>query len=131
MTTGERTWSGASRSRAVTVALVATLLAACGNDDPGEPDLAQPSAECEEAFADAAAAGAREDVDEPRSPDLDALRATLEACGTADAWLTAARGAPPALPLELDRETALDLLCDRAAGTPVCTDWTSSGSGAG
>ena len=45
--------------------------------------------------------------------------------------MTAARGHEGALPLELDRETALDQLCVGHEDTPVCTDWLSSGSGAG
>lgn len=106
-------------------------LGGCGDDEPPAPELAEPSAECEAAFADAEEAGERAGPESPRSPDIDLLRATLDACAGADEWLTASRGHDGALPLELDRETALDQLCGRNAETPVCTDWTSSGSGAG
>lgn len=103
----------------------------CGDDEPEDPGLAQPSAECDAAFADAEEAAERAGPQSPRSPDLDLLRETLSACEGAEEWMTGVRGHPAALPIELDRETALDQLCERNGDTPVCTDWTSSGSGAG
>ncbi|MBW3659122.1 MAG: hypothetical protein KY457_10825 [Actinobacteria bacterium] len=129
VSTGRRRVRGRVAS---TLLLVAALgLGACGGDEPGPPDLARPSQECEDAFAAAEEAGERAGPESPRSPDIDLLKETLEACGTADEWMTAVRGHEGALPIELDRETALDQLCVRNTGTAVCTDWTSSGSGAG
>lgn len=116
--------TGAAATLAVVVAAAVTV--GCGAGDAPPFEAASPAAACEEAFAAAAEAAERADVDDPRSPDLDALGDTLEACGTADGWLTAARGHPAALPLELDRASALDLLCEDAADTPVCRDWDVS-----
>lgn len=111
--------------------LVGLSLAGCEEVQQPEDGRTEPSAACDEAFAEAAEAGERADVEEARSPDLDLLEETLEACGTAEAWTTAVKEHRRALPLEMDRETALDLLCQDAQDTPVCQDWQSSGSGAG
>lgn len=116
-------------ARVVSVVAAVTVLAACSDGQPPAPGLASPSAACEEAMTAAAEAGERADPESHRSPDLDALHATLEACASADEWLTAVRGHDAALPLELDRETALDQLCERGEGTPVCEDWTTPDAG--
>ena len=113
------------------VPVLALVLAGCGAGDAPPADLASPSGGCVDAFAQAADAGERSEVEDPRSPDIDALKDTLEACQSAEEWQTAARGNPAALPLELDRETALDPLCASHGDTSVCEDWGSSGSGAG
>lgn len=112
--------------RTALVALAGLAVACGGGEEPEPPALASPSAACEEAFAEAASAGERPAPASPRSPDLSELRDTLETCGSADEWLTAVRGHRSALPVELDRNDALDLLCgDDAedADTPVCRDW--------
>lgn len=122
----------APRPASALALVVVVSLAGCGmGEEPEGPALASPSAACEEAFAEAEEAAERPAPESPRSPDIDGLKDTLEACASADEWRTAARGHDAALPLELDRETALDMLCERDADTPVCEDWRSSGSGAG
>lgn len=120
---------GTPRAGRLLVAVVAVAAGACGNEEPPPPDLAAPSSACDEAFVTAAEAGERPAPESPRSPDLDALVETLDACSGSDEWLTAVRNHPGALPLELDRETALDSLCAGNEDRPVCADWGGSPEG--
>lgn len=121
--------AGASRPVVLLAVIAAVVAAACGNEEPPPPDLASPSAACAEAFAEAGEGGERPAPASPRSPDLDALQQTLDACTSPAEWLSAARGNPSALPLELDRETALDQLCTGNPDTTVCQDWEGTEDG--
>lgn len=124
-----RPLGGPSRPAALLAAIVGLGAAACGNEDPPPADLASPSAACVEAFTVAGENGERPAPASPRSPDIDALQETLDACTSSDEWLSAARGNPSALPLELDRETALDQLCANNPDTAVCQDWEGTDDG--
>lgn len=113
------------RLAATVVALTLPVAACTGEDVQGAvPD---PSPACDEALAAAASQGGRPAPATPVSPDIDTLVASLEACSSSRDWLAGARAHPESLPMELDRETALDLLCAEHGGTSACRGWEPGG----
>ena len=111
------------------IALIVLALAAtaCGGGQEvseDEVDITSPTSTCSEAFASVSnqeADTSSSDGSEPLDrTSLLRLTGTLDACDGFEDWMAGARSAPDALPAQMDRLTALRLLCDEDEQQSAC-----------
>ncbi|MDX1619773.1 MAG: hypothetical protein R3320_02200 [Nitriliruptorales bacterium] len=110
------------------VVLAAVAAVSCGGEEVSEDEveIAAPTSSCSRAFE---AASSEESGDVGGSDNhndtaaLGRLNGTLLDCDGFDDWMAGARDFPEALPAQMDRLTALRMLCDSSGGeAPACQE---------